>query len=130
MNNFWNFNIGEVGLLVIGAAYVVTYWSKGGNQATTEVITALKEQHEINVKRISQLTQQVGELTGQLQEKDKRISLLETMVKTTPEQQQYMSEMRKFTEGVAAYMDSSTKTLGEISVFMHSVNTKLSEVPS
>ena len=42
------------------------------------------------------------------------IKVLEGLVKVTPEQQQYMIDMRKFTEGVTMYMDQSTKLLNKI----------------
>lgn len=125
MNNFLNINLAEIGLLVLGIAYVFTYWTKGGNQASTEVINALKEQADLNSKKISELLHEVGVLTGTLKEKDERIKLLEALVQgRSPEQTQYMLDMRQFTEGVAKYMDGTTKTLGEISVFMHNLNTK------
>lgn len=120
--NFFQINIVEIGLFIVAIAYVATYWLKGGNSATKDVINALKEQHELNVSKISDLTKQVGELTGRLDEKEKQLTLLQQLVKTTPEQELYMTEMRKFTMGVADYMASSTKTLGEISVFMHNLN--------
>lgn len=120
---FFNFNIVELGLFFVGAGYVFTFWKKGGNEASSEVIKALKEQHDINSNKISELTHEMGVLTGQLREKDERIKLLEALVQgRNPEQLQYMTEMRKFTEGVAQYMADSTRTMGEISVFMHNLN--------
>jgi beta-N-acetylglucosaminidase len=125
METLLNLNLAEIGLFFVGFAYVFTYWKKGGNQASTEVINALKEQHQINADKISQLTKEVGILTGQLKEKNDRITMLESIVQgKNPEQIQYMADMRRFTEGVSTYMADSIKTLGEISIFMHNLNNK------
>jgi hypothetical protein len=124
MGTFFGLNIAEVGLFILGVGYLFTLWKQGGLKAGNEVIVAYKEQVALNAQKIAELTKDVGVLTGQLREKDLRITMLEGLTKTTPEQEAYMIDMRKFTSGVAEYMASSTKTLGEISVFMHNLNTK------
>lgn len=125
MDQFFHFNAIEVGAFLLGLGYLFTYWKQGGTQAGSEVIAAYKEQVALNAEKISSLTHELGVLTGQLKEKDERIKLLEALVQgRNPEQIQYMHDMRKFTEGVAQYMNNSTKTLGEMSVFMHNLNNK------
>lgn len=124
MINFFNFNIVEIGLFFIGIGYVYTFWRQGGVKVTAEVLQVYKAQADLNTQKITELTNDVGMLKGQLIEKDKQISLLQALAKTTPEQQVYMDDMRKFTAGVADYMANSTKTLGEVSVFMHNLNKK------
>lgn len=115
-------NANNIGLFTLGLAFILVYWKKGGNAAAKDVIDTLKEQHELNLEKITDLNNKLGSLQGELKEKDKRIDLLEKLVKIAPEQQQYMDDMRRFTENVAKYMNESTKTLGEISVYMHDIN--------
>ena len=114
MDNFLNISFVELGIFILGLGYLITYYKQGGNRATSEVIIAYREQVTLNAEKISNLTHEVGILTGQLKEKEERIKVLEGLVKVTPEQQQYMIDMRKFTEGVTMYMDQSTKLLNKI----------------
>lgn len=125
MGSLLNINVVEIGIFILAAGYLYTTWKQGGLKASAEVITAYREQVNLNAGKISELTHDLGVLTGQLKEKDERIKLLEALVQgRSPEQQQYMADMRTFTQGVATYMDHSTKTMGEICIFMKEINKK------
>ena len=120
--NFLNLNIVEIGLFAIGIAYIYTYWKQGGAKAVKDVLIAYKDQIALNTQKIAELNHEVGILKGQLLEKDKQINLLESLVKTTPEQHQYMGDMRMFTEKLGQYMNNSTKILNEINISLHNLN--------
>lgn len=112
-----------VGFLALGGGYLYIQWRTGGNNAATSVIAAYKEQVAINQKQISDLTHEVGVLTGQLKEKTDRIAVVEGLIQgRSPEQEQYMKDMREFTKGVAQYMRDSAEIFASMKVFMTQLN--------
>lgn len=114
-----------VGLLSLGGGYLFLQWKAGGNNAAVAVITALKEQVAILQRQTENLTHEVGVLTGQLKEKNERVSALEQVLQgRSPEQEQYMNDMREFTKGVAVYMKDTAEILGSMKVFMTQLNSK------
>lgn len=114
---------------------ILYFKSKGGSQAAQDVINILNlrdvEQKQIILdyqKKFEDIKHELGILQGQIQEKDKKIEeYMGILQGRDPEQIQYMADMRKFTSGVATYMDSSTKSLKEVGKFMKELNQKSAE---
>lgn len=124
--------INSVGMIAIGIGYLFSQFKKGGSQSATEVITLLRikdeEQKQIILEfqtRFENINKELGNLQGQLQEKDKKLEEYMAIFQgRSPEQVQYQTEMRKFTVGVAKYMENSTIILEQMKIFMQNLNDK------
>lgn len=128
----------------------ILYWRRGASKASVEVldlyeknIAALKEQmarmaqehkeqliiyekkhHDLR-NELQTLTLQLGNLQGQLTEKDKKIDdYIKVFQGRSPEQEQYMADMRAFTAGVAKYMKDSAEIFAGMKTFMSGLNEK------
>lgn len=115
---------------------IFVYWKKGGNQASAEVLAMYKARDELNDKeredmknRIHVLTGDVGKLRGIIEEKNKRIDLLESIVQgRNPEMLKFMQDLTKSARESEDFMKSFKdvpQILGEIKTFMHSINTHM-----
>ena len=108
-----------VGFLALGFSYIYIQWKSGGSKASTEVIGYYKEQAEVHTQQITKLTAEMGEMRGQLSEKDKRIDLLTKIVENrNPEMQQFMSRLTKSADVSEKHMQDTANILGEIKRFM------------
>lgn len=121
-------------LLTVGLiAGIFVYWRKGGNQASAEVLAMYKARDELADKeriemkeKISTMTGEIGKLKGILEEKNKRIDLLEAVVQgRNPEMVKFMQDLTKVSKESEAFMTSFKDLpaiLGEIKTFMHNIN--------
>lgn len=141
--------INLLGFISMVAAGVL-YWRRGASKTSSEVldlyeknISALKEQmarmseehkeqlaaydkkhHDLR-NELQTLTLQLGNLQGQLTEKEKKIEdYIKVFQGRSPEQEQYMEDMRLFTAGVAKYMKDSAEIFAGMKSFMSGLNDK------
>lgn len=118
--------ISTIALVAVGAGYIFTQWKMGSNKAGADVIVAYREQVALQDKKIIDLTHQVGTLTGQLEEKDKRIDLLQELARgNTPELQEFMKKMMATSSNAEIYMKNTAETLKNMEKFMEAVQKQL-----
>lgn len=121
-----------VGMLVT----LVAFWKKGGNQASSDVIAMYKARDEIQDKErkemrdsISALTGEVGRLKGLIEEKDKRIAILEGVdINKNPVMAKFIKRMENAAEESEAFMNAfkdMPQILSEIKTFMGAINAHL-----
>lgn len=117
-------------LLFVGMiAGIFVYWRKGGNQATSEVLSMYKSRDELQDKQrkemmeqVHTLTAEVGRLNGILSEKEARIKILESVdVGRNPAIMQFMEKLNKTADESALFM-LSFKDLPQM---MANINTNL-----
>lgn len=113
-------------ILAFGASNIYVQWRMGGNSASQIVINAYKEQVALQDKKISELTHTVGSLQGQLQEKDKRITLLQELASgNTPEMSLFMKSMLTYTVNSKTYMETSTKTMVKVEKCLEGIQKEM-----
>lgn len=124
-------------LIFIGMiAGMYVYWRKGGNQASSEIISMYKARDEIQDKErkemrdsISNLTGEVGRLKGLIEEKDKRIAILESVdIQRNPVMAKFIKRMEGAAEESEAFMmafKDMPQILGEIKTFMEKINAHM-----
>lgn len=123
-------------------AGIFVYWKKGGNQASVDVISMYKARDEVQDKdrkemrdQISTMTGKIGRLEGIIEEKDKRIKILENVdITRNPVMLKFMEYITKVTERSEKYMDFTEKEsqqimsiLVEIKTFMGSINQHMEQ---
>lgn len=138
-----NLDLNLIGFLALGLVIIFVQWRMGSNKVAAEVIDTYKTQvqqlreelktekegrekdrHDLK-NQIQVLALQVATMKGANEEKDKKIKeLTEIFQGKNPEQQQYMEDMRKFTEGVAIYMKDSAEILQGMKTFMTNLNVQ------
>ena len=113
-------------IIALGGSNVFFQWRMGGNNATAAVVTAQKEQILLQDKKINDLTHVVGTLQGQLDEKDKRITLLQELATgNTPELQKFMKDVMVYTTNGKEYMVTSAKTLEKVELCLAGIQKEL-----
>ncbi len=121
-------------LLTIGVAiYLIIYWRKGGNQASTDANTSLKSVADARKMEIDDLKERVstceklhrenlterGRMQGIIEEKDKRIVVLESVdISRNP-------VIVSFIENSAKREERILDAMKQISDFMQKLNTHM-----
>lgn len=108
--------------LVIGG--VVVYWRKGGNQATADANAALLQVTQANKMQIEQAqrdiaglqereranVQEIGRLNGVISEKDKQISILQSVdISKNPAFLKFMTYTMQVAERSEEFMNKSSQ---------------------
>jgi hypothetical protein len=139
-NNYSLINL--IGIVILGLAMIWTQWRQGSSRIATEVIDTYKTQvqqlrdelieekkgretdrHDLK-NQIQSLALQVERMKGADEEKDKKLKeFTELFQGRNPETEQYMKDMRVFTQGVAQYMKDSAEIFASMKVFMTNLNT-------
>lgn len=130
-------------LIFVGMiAGIFVYWKKGGNQASSDVIAMYKARDELQDKdrkemrdQISSMTGKIGRLEGIIEEKDKRIKILESVdIARNPAMLKFMEYITRVTERSEKYMDFTEKEsqqimsiLVEIKTFMGNINSHMEQ---
>lgn len=125
-------------LLFVGmVAGLFIYWKKGGVQASNEIIAMYKARDELQdkerkemSKQLHEMTEKIGRLSGIIEEKDKRIKILESVdITRNPAMLKFMEYLTKVAERSEQYMDFTEKEsnqvmgiLVEIKTFMGNIN--------
>lgn len=89
--------------LFVLAIGVFVYWRKGGNSAASEVIEMYKNRDTLQDKQLTEIknqlerqTGEIGRLNGVIEEKDKRLQILEDIAKNrNPEMTKFMEYITK-----------------------------------
>lgn len=125
-------------LMLVGlCGGVYAMWKRSGNQVITEVLKA----YEIQVKQLKERVEtceglhrenlnERGKMQGVIQEKDKRIAVLEAIATNkNPEMNDFMMYITRVAKSSETYMKESEKfmqvlpdVLTEIKDFMHKLN--------
>lgn len=105
----------EIGYLITTAVLVFSFWKMGGNTATSQVIATYKERVEQLQQTVNDLTAKLGELTGQLKEKDDRIRTLESIATNrNPELETFIKQMTLVSLQAQEFMKSSTEGMNSL----------------
>jgi hypothetical protein len=114
------------------------YWKKGGVQATNEVVAMYKARDELQDKerkemraQITDMTGKIGRLEGIIEEKDKRIKILENVdIGKNPLLLRFMEKLMKTADESEQFMAAFAELpaiLGEIKTFMESINKHMEQ---
>lgn len=130
-------------LIFVGmVAGLYVYWKRGGVQASGEVISMYKARDELQDKerkemrtQISDMTGKIGRLEGIIEEKDKRIKVLESVdISRNPVMLKFMEYLTKVADRSEKYMDFTEKEsqqvmsiLAEIKTFMGNINSHMEQ---
>lgn len=135
-----------IGFTVLGAGFIYVQWRTGANtgvKVASEVIETYKVQvqqlreelqtekqgreldrHELK-NELQELKLQLARMEGANTEKDIKIKeFTEIFQGKSPEQEQYMKDMREFTKGVASYMKDSAEIFAGMKTFMTRLNVQ------
>jgi len=126
--------------LLVLAIGVFVYWRKGGNSAASEVIEMYKNRDTLQDKQLTDIkhqlerqTGEIGRLNGVIEEKDKRLQILEDIAKNrNPEMAEFMRYITKVaaesekrmakTDEMMAAFEQLPGILVEIRDFMQKTN--------
>lgn len=124
-------------LIFVGiVAGLIVYWKQGGNKASADVIAMYKARDEIQDKQRKELSDQVNALTGEvgrlrglMEEKDKRIQILESVdINRNPVMAKFIKRMETAAEESETFMSAfkdMPQILSEIKTFMEKINAHM-----
>lgn len=122
-------------LLMFGiASGIFLYWKRGGNQANTDILSMYRARDELQDKerkemkdQIINMTTEIGRLTGLIEEKDKRIAILESVdISKNPVIDKIAKAASESEEFIRAFRDLP-RILSEINKSMHSINEHMAK---
>ena len=133
-----------LGFVGLGGAYIFTQWKQGANKVSIEVIETYRVQvqqlreelaaekqgrvddrHSLS-QEVTKVKLDLATMKGALEEKDKKIKEMTDIFQgRDPKLDQYMADMRVFTQGVGKYMKDSAIVLAGMKVFMTQLNNKM-----
>lgn len=146
-------SMGGLGLFVFGAGYLVSQFRKGNKEDKTSVLQSaeqltgfwkeqaegykimMADKDEKHQKQINDLTKEVGELRGALNEKTASYEKLEKIFQgRSPEQDAFMKTMlavaqqsQTFMADHATFQKTMGDTMSQILSFMTKINTHLEQ---
>lgn len=137
-------SIGSLGLLAFGAGYLMSQFGKGSRDDKTSIMESaeklttfwkdqaegykvmMAEKDNKNQGLINDLTRQVGELRGQLNEKQASYDKLEKVLQGRgPEQEKFMATMLSVAEQAQSFMTTQQKFSESMGKLMEQIDTHL-----